>query len=128
MEQENPSVLRLPQREVLPQRVVEWSVCGQQVVVHAGRPCTRPQLLNMCVDPGAIRCLDVLGYDFNSLVGLKINEDRRALQDWLNLLRIEDVKEDDLISAKAQGSDCPDDSRGILIEVGDQNCDAAPVE
>src|SRR5579863_1206478 len=116
MERGNPSVLRLAQRQVLSQRVIEWPIREQQVVIHSRRPCMRAQLLDVRIDFGSIGGFRVLRNDFNSLVCLKVDKEGRAAKDRPDLLWIKDVKKDDLIAAEPQWRNFAHDRRGISIE------------
>ena len=77
---------------------------------------------------GAISCFHIFGNHFDLLIGFEIDEDRRALHDRPDLLRIENMKQNHFVAVKAQRRDGVDNGFRILVEIGDHDRDAAPME
>ena len=78
------------------------------------RARARAQCLDVRVHFGAIRGFHVFRNDFHLAIGFQIDEHRRALHRRPNLLRVENVKQNDLIAVEAQRRDGVDDrSQGL---------------
>src|SRR5579862_742436 len=82
----------------------------------------------MGVDFVPIGSLDVIGHNFDTAIGFEINEDRRALHPGPDLLGIENVKEDNFMPVVAEGLNVIDDGFRLLVEIGDDDGDAASVQ
>src|ERR1700676_3295818 len=82
----------------------------------------------MRVDLGAIRSLGVFRNYLDFLIGLEIDKDGRAFEYGTNLLGIENMKQYNFVAAKAKGLDGAYNGFRILVKIGDDDGDAAPVD
>ncbi len=86
--------------EVLPQRLIERLVRTDQEVVEARALRFRPQILDMSSDFFPVLAARIIGRYFDCLVHLHVDKQRRFAEFRINFPRIENVKQDHLISAK----------------------------
>src|SRR5207249_521929 len=70
----------------------------------------------------------VIGSHLHLLFGFQIHQDSGLAEYGPNFLRIEDVKEDDLVAVEAQRLDGANDAFGRFIEIGNDHDQAAPAE
>src|SRR5580698_2076220 len=76
----------------------------------------------------AIGCLCILGNNLNLVIGFEVDEDRRRFQFRLYLLRVENMKQHDIVAMEAKRLDNAHDRLRLFIEIRDHNDDAAPVQ
>src|SRR5205807_758115 len=127
MVRENPSVTRLPQREISAQGSIERLTRNQYLIIHPRTLCARTKLLDMGIDLRAISSFRIFGDYLNSPVRFEVDKERRSPQLRANLLRIENVKQHHLVAMKPQRCTRAYDLFRLFVKIRDQDDDSAPV-
>src|SRR5262249_29364845 len=94
-------------------------------IVRAGAAEQASELTNVCANERAVLVAKIVGDDGNALAGLEVLEARRAIEWELQLGGIEHVKGDQLVAAIAEEPERVEHARWLLIEIRDQDDDAA---
>ena len=91
------------------------------------RPCSSAP--SMCASIfGGIRSRAYSGETSSASLVSMSTSSTGSLNFGRDLLRIEDVKQDHFVAAKAQRLDGVDDRLGLLVEIGNHHHDAAPAQ
>jgi hypothetical protein len=98
------------------------------MVIHSRGASAVTKCFYVCIDLVAVLGARVLGCNLKPLAGFEIDQNGGLVKIGPDFLRIEDVKQENLVSSEAQGLNGANDLLGRFIEIRDDENQATASE
>jgi hypothetical protein len=113
----------LANREIFAQGVIEGPVGHEQVIIHPSAARFVPERFDVSVKFLAVFIAHVFRRDLDPIPRFEIDERCGFAEFGLDLMRVEDMKEYNLVSVETQRFDRTDDVLRRIVKVGDEDDD-----